>query len=186
MRQSQLFFLFGVMCVGFLAGGCAGPSYTIGKEKFSSAEQALQRQSEILAAALDKVTAATQPVHGRALVLLPSDAEIRRHYIRTTGNAALLKADQLDYVGTYVRNDNQCVADAIKKRAIFDSVTIQQHDGNPGMSAFGDSDYLVYRDVDGWFFKGKNDRKAFPIQGDVNHILDSIEYVAGKSSTTSP
>jgi hypothetical protein len=41
----------------------------------------LQKQTENLSRALDGITPTDDPVHGTALVLLPSDVEIQKNYI---------------------------------------------------------------------------------------------------------
>jgi hypothetical protein len=187
MKMTRVLFLSGLCFAALFAGGCA--SYMVGKEKFSSGDKALQRQSEILTAALERVTPTPQPVHGRAMVLLPSPAEIQRHHIQIRGDPARLSTEQLDYVRTTTDNSCQFVANAIKKRGLFDSVTVTRHEGNPAMSSIGDADYLIYADVDGWFIQGKQDGRASRIQGDLSQslsFLDSLEQLARKQSDKGP
>jgi hypothetical protein len=147
--------------------GC-GARYMTGGETFSSSSEALQKQTENLAHILDKITPTDNPVHGSALVLIPSDVEIHKNYIKFEGNASRIQKEQLDWLITSVTNDCQSAANAIRKRGIFDSVAVERHNGNPASFPIGNYDYLIFADVDGWFIRGKNNPRPISLPFDKN------------------
>jgi hypothetical protein len=162
--------IFWINCVALLTTlvlitGC-GARYILNGEKFSSSSEALQKQSEIFSHSLDKVTPTDNPVHGNALVLIPSDVEIHKNYIRLGYNASRLEKEQIDYVITAEANDFQFMATVVRKKAIFDSVSVARHNGNPASFPIGDYDFVVFVDVDGCFIKGKDYPKAIQIPVD--------------------
>lgn len=156
--MSLVFFLLFLV----LLAGC-GAHYTYGGVSFSSSSEALTRQNEIHSNALNKITPTNNPVHGTALILLPSDVEIHKNYITVSGdgyNWSILGKEQIDYVITSTNNYFQYMADAIKKRGLFDSVSIERHNGNPASHPVGNYDYLVFIDVDGWFVRDRNNPRS--------------------------
>lgn len=144
--------------------GCGG-RYTIGGETFSSGSEALQKQTEILAHALAEITPTDNPVHGTVLVIFPSDVEIQKNYIRFV-NPSRIQQEPIDFIITSVKTNSQFMADAIRKRGIFDSVSVERHNGNPASFPIGDYDYMVFIDVDGWFIRGKDNPRGLPITVD--------------------
>jgi hypothetical protein len=159
-----------IYCVTFLTlivliTGC-GAYYMMNGEKFSSSSEALQKQSEILSNSLDKVAPTENSVHGTALVLIPSDVEIQKNYIILGNNAYRFEKEQIDYMITSTANDCQFMANAIRKRAIFDSVSVARHNGNPTSFPIGDNEFVVFLDVDGWFVKGKDSPRALQLPFD--------------------
>jgi hypothetical protein len=152
-----------LLCVVFIILlGCSA-RYKVGDETFGSSSEALQRQNEKLSHSLDGITPTDNPVHGSALVLIPSDVEIHKNYILFGSKASKIQKEQLDWLITSVKNGFQAQANAIRKRGIFDSVSVERHKGNPASFSIGDYDFMVFADVDGWFIKGKGNPKPFPI-----------------------
>jgi hypothetical protein len=132
-----------------LLTACA--TYRYGGEKFSTAEAALAKQSEHLAKIISDVEPTSSPVHGKALVALPDKVELRRHYVRATKEAG---QPQIDYILAAVEADHDMMVKVIEKRALFDQVTLVRDDDPPN-TTIGDNDFLIFRDIDGWFFKSK-------------------------------
>lgn len=149
----------------------------------------LQKQSENLSHALARISPSTDRAHENVLVLLPSDVEILKHYLQFAVSLQLsdveiqkncisylydkklLRDDwhihnDTDYSNfsiTVAKNNLQFVVDAIRKRGIFDSVSVAYQNGNPASFPIGEHDYLVFVDVDGWFIKGRNNPKPLAI-----------------------
>ena len=146
--------------------GCGG-RYKIGGETFSSGSEALQKQTEILAHALAGITTTDNPVHGTVLFIFPSDVEIQKNYIRFV-NPSRTQQEPIDFLITSSKTNFQFMADAIRKRGIFDSVSVERHNGNPASFPIGDYDYMVFIDVDGWFIRGKNNPRGLPITLDTS------------------
>jgi hypothetical protein len=164
-----------VYCIAFLAtlvilAGC-GARYYMNSDIFSSSSEALQKQSEILSHSLDAITPTVNPVHGNTLVLIPSNVEIQNNYLIIGNNATELENEQINYMITSTSNDSQFIANAISKRAIFGTVSVARHNGNPTTFPIGDYDFVVFLDVDGWFIKGKDNPRVLPIPFD-NSISD--------------
>jgi hypothetical protein len=152
-----------------------------------------QRQNENLSRALGRIKSTNDPVHGTALILLPSDAEILKHYLYYSlylqpSDAEIQKScisyetrdssqvervikigpkgfDQknLNHHITVAKNNLLFVVEAIRKRGIFNSVAVAYQKGNPATFPLGGYDYLVFIDVDGWFVRGGNNAKPLPI-----------------------
>ena len=148
-----------------LATGC-GMRYKVANETFSSSTKALRRQSEIYANALDTVTAVDAPIHGNVLVILPSPEEIRRSYLILGGNARLLGETPFGFAIASYENENNLIPSALTRSKIFDSIAIERHNGNPASYPIGDNDYLIFRDVDGWFIRSKSSPRALAIMPD--------------------
>ena len=53
------------------------------------------------------------------------------------------------------------MADSIRKRGIFDSVSVARHNGNPASFTTEDYEFIIFLDVDGWYIRMKD--KARPI-----------------------
>ena len=140
--------------------GC-GARYSLGAETFSSSSEALQRQTDLLSRALDGITPSDKPVHGTALVLIPSDVEIQKHYLSHLDTTS--HRNQVDYLITVSKNTYLFTAAAIRKRGIFDSVSVERHNGNPASFPIGTHDYLVFADVDGWFIRSQSNPRPLLI-----------------------
>jgi hypothetical protein len=149
-----------ILIVMFIVG-CA--TYKVGDKTFHSSSEALKEQADILSGALDRITSTEDPVHGMVLVLLPADMEIRKNYIRFTGNPSQISEEQMKFVITAQKNFFQFLADAIRKRGIFDSVSVAYQGGNPASFPIGNNDYIAFVDVDGWFLKARNNPKPLLI-----------------------
>ena len=144
---------------------CGGATYRVGKESFNSSSEALQRQAEIFSNTIKEITPTQNPVGGAALIIVPSDLELQKNYIRASSRTS---QELLDYVTTGSRNSSQFIADAIIKRSIFNSVSVARHNGNPAAYPVGNNDFIIFRDVDGWFIKGKNKALIIPLTFDKN------------------
>ncbi len=161
--MKKLHFLCVVLFIILL--GC-GARYKIAGESFSSSSEALQKQTENLAHILNEITPTDNPVHGTVLVIFPSDVEIQKNYIRYGDNPSRVQQEHIDFFITTIKTNAQFMADAIRKKGIFDSVAIERHNGNPASYPIGDYDYMVFVDVDGWFIRGKDNPRGLPITVD--------------------
>jgi hypothetical protein len=166
-----------------------GTRYKIQGETFSSSSEALQKQASIFSKFLDDVKPIDNPIHGTVLVLIPSDAEIQKNFIRFSHNAGNIKKEIVDFLISRYRNFLQFPAEAIRKRNLFESIIVDRHNGNPMSFLIGGFDYVVFADVDGWYLriKGNPIPLAIPFDNtesiDLNHILiflDSIDQQAKK------
>jgi hypothetical protein len=158
-----------ILIVMFIVG-CA--TYKMGDKTFHSSSEALKEEADILSGALDSVTSTEDPVHGIALVLLPSDMEIRKNYIRFLGNPYQVGEEQIKFVITGQNNFFQFLADSIRKRGIFDSVSVAYQNGNPASFPIGNNDYVAFVDVDGWFLKTRNNPKPMLIFQSFDQYFD--------------
>jgi hypothetical protein len=156
-----VFLVFSVLPLVIISG--CGARYTVNGETFGSSSEALQKQGEIMAHVLNKITPTNNPVHGKALVLIPSDVEIQKNYIRSGSNASGFVMERIDYLIMSLNKDFQFMADTIRKRGIFDSISVERHNGNPATFPLGDYDFMVIRDVDGWAIKSKAAPRPLPI-----------------------
>jgi hypothetical protein len=165
----------------------------------------IQKQTKNLSRALARISPSKDPVHGTALILLPSDVEILKHYLdfsaflqlsdveiqrncinyvpdknlMSASRASQKDAHNSNFSITIAKNNLQFVADAIRKSSIFNSVSVAYQDGNPASFPIGDYDYIVFIDVDGWFLRGRNNLKPLPISLEKDKLpLDSLQQQA--------
>jgi hypothetical protein len=163
-----------------LLAGC-GARYKYDGVSFSSSSELLTRQNEINSNALNKITPTNNPVHGTALILLPSDVEIHKNYIKVVGYNGGLEKEQIDCLITSINKYYQYMADAIQKRGLFDSVSIERHNGNPASHPVGNYDYMVFVDVDGMFVRDKNNPRPLfvvvekNVSGDASRTLSFLD-----------
>ena len=121
---------FGLVVIALLAG-CAGvTTYTVNDQTFYSPEQALAADAEINEGYLKAIQPTPTPVHGKALVAIPSVQEIRRHYFRVSG----ITREVRDYNCTFLDRGHEYFAEDIRKRGIFDQLTITRAD-RPSLGA---------------------------------------------------
>jgi hypothetical protein len=154
-----------------LFSGCA--SYRIGDEHFSSSTAALDRQAELYAGILGQVQPMSSPVGGSALILLPSELEIRRNYIKYgPGTSPEDTNEALKFVVTSTHKNFQFMADAIRKRRLFDSVAVAFQDANPATYPIGEHDFLVFVDIDGWFVTDKGGARPRSVAMDRSRPVD--------------
>ena len=88
----------------------------------------LKRQAEIFSGIIKEISPSQNPVGGSALIVIPSDNEIQKNYVKYGSRTA---QGSIDFVVAALRNGNQFMVDAIAKRQIFNSVSVEQHNGNP-------------------------------------------------------
>jgi hypothetical protein len=161
--MKKLALALSLLLVLVIAVGCA--SYKIGKESFNSSSEAIQKQTEIFSDIIKEIKPNQNPVGGAALIIIPSDVEIQKNYIKYGSRT---RQESLDFVIAASRNTFQFSADAIAKRRIFDSVSVARHNGNPASYPFGNNDFIIFMDVDGWFIKEKNKTLIIPLTIDKN------------------
>jgi len=166
-----------------------------------------KRQTKNLSRALASISPSDKPVHGTALVLLPSDVEILKHYLDFTMFLQVSDVEIQKNCISYVpdpqlwemsrgykigrnydnfsimiaKNNLQFAADAIRKIGIFDSVSVTYQNGNPALFPIGEYDYLVFVDVDGWFLKGRDNPRPVAISFGKNKLPLDLLQEQGKA-----
>jgi hypothetical protein len=163
-------------------GACAAPKFTYpyGNQMFPSPDKALAKQAAENSGVLAAITPTSNAVHGTALVVLPSREGLRKHFVRIwlhvrvpqaedfehdtlvmatvdLHNQDILHAD-LEYATALLENDQDMLVAAIRKRQLFDQLTVT-HADDPIAVATSDNNFLIFLDVDGWFIKT---RKSAP------------------------
>jgi hypothetical protein len=141
-----------------LLTGCV--SYRLGSKRFDSPEEALNFQSKIFSEAKSMIRPSQNRVGGTALILIPSDDELVRNYIRFEPGA---KKESIEFLVFTTRNFIQFQAEATTIRRIFDSVEVKRHEGNPANKVVENNDFLIFLDVDGWHIKGRNKPRSILI-----------------------
>jgi hypothetical protein len=173
--------LFGALLVLYILG-CATIKYSSGGEIFSSSDEALAKQLSDLAKVLEAIKPTTTPVHGKTLIVIPTREELCQHYVVIRGSTANVKPEQINYMCSYLENDQNMLAKAIQKKELFDQVTIMNM-SDPANAPIGKNDFLIYRDIDGWFIKSQEsstkrivmDANSPPGISRTNSFLDSLE-----------
>jgi hypothetical protein len=179
MKQRAL--LIVLILIAIFTVGCVTTNYKMGDKTFHSSSEALTEQNKSLSNELAGITPTNAPIHGTILVLLPSDVEIRKNYIRFTGNPSNISEDVMKYIVVATKINFQFVADAIRKRGIFDTVSVAYQNGNPAPFPIGEYDYLAFVDVDGWFLRGRDKPKPLLVAtlNDKHKLLiESLEQQA--------
>ena len=127
----------------------------------------LQKNTEIYSNIIKEIKPNQNPVGGAALIIIPSDVEIQKRLIKAFSGTRVSQ-EQIDFFTAVSRNAYQFNVDAIAKRRIFDSVSVARHNGNPASYPIGNSDFIIFSDVDGWFIKGKSKLLILPVMLDKN------------------
>jgi hypothetical protein len=129
--------------------------------------EVLQKNTERYSNIIKEIKPNQNPVGGAALIIIQSDVEIQKNYIKL-GFGSRVSQEQLDFFTAITRNNLQFTADAIAKRRIFDSVSVMRHSGNPASYPIGNNDFIIFSDVDGWFIKEKNKALILSVTIDKN------------------
>ncbi|MFH2137450.1 MAG: hypothetical protein ABII88_02940 [Candidatus Omnitrophota bacterium] len=135
--------------------------------------EVLKRNAEIFSNSINEIKPSQNPVGGAALIIIQSDVEIQKVWIKAFSGSSVSQ-ERLDFFTALSRNAYQFNVDAITKRCIFDSVSVARHNGNPASHPIGNSDFIIFVDVDGWFIKEKNKPLILPVTFDKYKLLQGI------------
>lgn len=124
------------------------------------------KQIEMQSLYLSKITPTDNHVGGTALLLIPSEVEIQNNYLQHGNTARRLNKESIDYQINIISNTYLFTADVIRKREIFNSISVDRHNGDPASYSGGEYDFVVYVDVDGWYIKSKNNPRALRVPFD--------------------
>ena len=170
--------------------GCM-KKYMIGKEVFTSRDQADLRHNEMINHTLLGIHPTRNPVGGTVLVSLPTPETIERTGITViSGSRTAIPNWQKDFLRDFLMREYEAMVNALKQRGIFNDVMLIRSDDPPGVSMEG-YEFLIYlfnpsAGVAGWYMRGRdwsgpqvirmegNDRLA-----KVLSWLESIEELAG-------
>jgi hypothetical protein len=171
---------------------CAKINYNYNSVSYESPELALAAQKAEYDEFLSKMTPTRDPIHGSAIIVIPTVAYNEKNFVSFTGfePSGEMKRKMADYTGTLLYNRNRYECEAVEKRRIFDKVTFASSD-NPENSYFDEDFALLYFKKDGagrWFLKRKKDSSNLisieamstslpPIQG-MSLWLNNVEKAA--------
>lgn len=173
-----------LLCVVFWTG-CSSVLYKFGDQYFKTPEEALQRQDQQLNDYLASIAPTKTPVHGTAIVAVPTLDQIKQKGVKTTGNWASVSKkraeDIINYTATTSLKNYEFMGKAIERRQIFDKVTLVQQTTPEEMKA-DTCDFLIYfqltsPEVFQWYLKSKSLAEPIPL------LIDSGKP-AGVSRTT--
>ena len=147
---------------------CVSNQYQLGGVTYQTADAALYKMRSDSAARLANVQKSTNPIGGRAKIVVPNRTQIERTSVTKQG---AVSADLIKYIVDIIEIDYQNTIDGIKKSELFDSVTeFKLNDTtNPSIE---DYDYLIWmygKNVkkNQWYVKTKRSEKQFPIHFDM-------------------
>jgi hypothetical protein len=154
-----------VVSITILFAGCAPYRIVNGgeTETFYSDTAALDRLKEIYSQILNGIKLTDDPIHGTVMILIPSDDEILKNRIRFSQDRSKISSEMVEWVVKSESEHLQFLADAIKKRGLFDSVSTNRHNGNPTSLPIGGFDFQLFFDVDGCFIRSKRVTKPLTI-----------------------
>lgn len=112
--------------VGIFLNACAPITYTLGGQTYPTASAALSVQRSQMDAILLKVDPAVTRYAGRAIVLIPSDGDIRARGVVRTGTPA---PEVEDYVAAVNHRALAFFREVIAKRNMFESVEVRDVNG---------------------------------------------------------
>ena len=167
------------------ASSCTRAQFGYGGTLYPSAGAALEAQRRQNASTLSEIPRSTNPVDGRALLVLPSRALIRQRGIRTTGPPT---EEQIEFIVTAVEVGYDNMADALRKRQIFDDLTVKKSD-EPESVKPDKHDVIIYPTLPSsgqvqWFLRtGSPTSEAVPIYTNQTlsgreQMLAWLDYVA--------
>ena len=147
---------------------CVSSKYQLGGVTYQTADAALYKMRSDSAARLANVQKSTNPIGGRAKVVVPNRTLIERVGVPKQNAGS---ADSIKYIVDLLEIDFQNTIDGIKKSEVFDSVTgFKLNDTtNPSIE---DYDYLIWMygknvNENQWYVKTKRSEKQSPIYFDM-------------------
>jgi|WetSurMetagenome_2_1015567.scaffolds.fasta_scaffold337034_1 hypothetical protein len=155
-------FIFSIL---FTVTACS--RYTVENETFYSSAEAIQKQSQAQSQVLSEIIPTKKPIHGIALLIYPTDDELLKTHVRYENNPSIIGDEQIDFIKTAFEQNCKFICNAIIKQSIFDSVSIDLHNGQPASYYNENYDYIIFYDIDGWFIKGKKHPKPLEISYDL-------------------
>jgi hypothetical protein len=185
------------LVVLFCLSGCQAPmQYKVGRETFSSKEEALARMDKVLDEIVSGISPTKTPSHGVATVVIPTIERIQKTEIKFTGNMKEKQMrESLDYVSKTQDRQHEFMYRAIEKRQLFDKVNLLRSP-TPENASVGAGDYVIYfdnpnSDLAQWFVKGKDWTSPRPINANTAlplgvprtiSWLDNLEESIGRGS----
>lgn len=171
--------------------GCAHTIYTYGRAKYASSEAALKAQQDDISRMIAEISPTDNSLGGRALVVLPSQRLIEEKGIKTTGH---VKRDDIEYVISTIKVGQDAMAEMLKRRKIFEEVSITRSDQPETVTSSG-YDIVIYLLVSGpnqkqWFLRTSSNDESIAIYMDQSlpvgaqralSWLDYIEKIAGEA-----
>jgi len=163
---------------------CVSYQYQFDGVTYQTADAALNEMRSYTAVSLANVQKSTNPIGGRAKVVVPNRTMIEQVMVVKQGEVS---ADSIKYIVDVIEIAFQSTIDGIKKSELFDSVTeFKLNDTtNPSIE---DYDYLIWmygKDINTaqWYVKTKSSEKKSPIHFDMglqkdqrlNSMISSIE-----------
>ncbi len=124
VSRKSLFLVGGAIAVLFLAGCAGARTYIFNGVPFPDPFSATA-VAEAYYSGIEKSTALSdKQIPLDLMVIIPSRLYARTHWIRVTGNRAVISEDQKQYIANIVVRDAVCVARCIKNANAFSIVTI--------------------------------------------------------------
>jgi hypothetical protein len=144
-----------------------GNYYQLGEVKYQTADAALNKLRSDMAAGLANVQESTNPIGGRAKIVVPNRTLIERANLIKQGE---ISADSIKYTVDVLEIGFQNTIDGIKKSELFDSVT-EFKLNNTTNPSIEDYDYLIWlysekNNQSQWYVKTKSSEKQSPIDFD--------------------
>lgn len=164
--SQNMFFSINVVLVLVMCG-CTSGLYRYGEQKYYSSASALNAQRDDVANMIANIHPTNNPIGGRALIALPTQKLIEEKGIRITGFAT---REQIDFIVSGVEISVGSMAEALKRRKIFEEVSVSKSD-HPETMTSSQHDAIIYwllaspRQTQ-WFLKTPSNNKAVPIYMD--------------------
>jgi len=185
-RIPKISWLFALLALGLLNQGCV-TTYKVGKKSFGTRAAAEEELAMQINQTLEGITPTTSPVGGSALVAIPTLEHIEQHGIKFTGNRAVISRNQIDFLKYAQMSARESMVTALKKRQIFDSVTLVHNDA-PQFTSLADYDYFIYLynpspESAQWYIKSWQSETAEPIVMDMSQpaglprTLSWLDYI---------
>ena len=155
-----------IVAMIMMLGGCAGPKCNYNGKVYDSSEEALKVYGADLNERLAKITPTDKRKGGKTLIALPNITMLEENlFAGAKENYTDLEQSRvrkhLAYTTARADAYNGFMADALKKRGIFDEVTVTRNDA-PEKAGIAGYDYLIYLSMSGpykdqWYIRfGKN------------------------------
>jgi hypothetical protein len=180
-QKSYIVVWFIVAAVGLF--GCQTMQYHVGNEIFSNKEQALQQKDRELADCLAAIPVTQTPIHGTAVVVIPTPDVVRQRGVKTWGT---LTADQMremvDFHAQGITKEMEFMYRAIETRRIFDRLSLNRSP-EPREVECGSNDVVVFFDLASyeqrqWYVRAKNWDKPRPLFMDASKPVGASRMIA--------
>lgn len=166
-----------IFLLSILLSACRTTSYNLNGVSYKTPDEALVAAKALNEEYLAAVTETDTPTNFTVKVVIPSATLTKQKAIN---KSEFSTAEDINYIEQTVYLGQRLIADALQKRGIFNSVSMERSD-TPHLASASGEDYLLwlqYIENDqpaGWYLKSTESGKTVPVLVDYTKVgVESI------------